>query len=84
MEQRAGILAGATVYALSNHTLLNANESAKGVTAIGKPSRPHKSARCWSVMMITTLGLGVCADIGMIFIIPETAEIENKTFLFIT
>ena len=83
MEQRAGILAGATVYALSNQTLLNASESAKGVTAIGKPSRPHKSARCWSVMMITTLGLGVCASIGITLTILEIAEIETKTFVFI-
>lgn len=46
MEQRAGELAGITVYALLNHTFSCANRSTKGVTSSGKPSLPHKSARC--------------------------------------
>ena len=43
---RAGELAGITVYALLNHTFSCANRSTKGVTSSGKPSLPHKSARC--------------------------------------
>ena len=45
-QQRAGELAGITVYALLNHTFSCANRSTKGVTSSGKPSLPHKSARC--------------------------------------